>query len=132
MFIAHKSKAVGAQHRAGVNHHTAAQRRTRIDDDTRVQVTIVANYDALADDAARSGVRALSHDGVRLDYGVGVNGGAGSDLRRSMNDSRGMNASRISSGRMEQRSGQRECQPGIGRNQQGLAPGGLAPRTLPR
>src|ERR1035441_5964135 len=74
LFIAHKSEAVSAQHRACVHHDTAAQRRTRIDDDACIQVTIVADHDALADDAARPDVRVLSHYGVRFDHRAGANG----------------------------------------------------------
>src|ERR1022692_940637 len=124
LFIAHESEAVRAQHRACMHHHTAAQRRTRIDDDACIQVTIVADHDALADDAARSDVRVLSHDGVRFDDRVGVKGRAVGDFRRSMDDSRGMNAGGVGPGRMEQRSGPRESQPGMGCNQQGFASGG--------
>src|ERR1017187_9686270 len=124
LFIAHESEAVRAQHSACMHHHTAAQRRTRIDDDAWIQVTIVTDHDALADEAAGSNVRALSHYSIGFDHRVGFNGCAAGDFRRSMDDCRGMNAGSVGPGWMEQLTGPRESQPGMGCDQQGLASGG--------
>ena len=76
LFVAHKAKAVGAEHRARVNDNAPSKRRTRIDDNSWVEVAVVADHNAFANAAARSDVRALADNRVSLDHRVGINADA--------------------------------------------------------
>ena len=53
LFVAHKAEAVGAEHRAGVHDHAAADGGSGIDHHARIDFAVVADDDAFADVASR-------------------------------------------------------------------------------